>query len=200
MFISKWGHRCHKEANQCSCTDEIMLQGLCMNQKINPDKSLIWLDSSFKLPQLAELSLSLHFLLFTILLFIYWSGFWSHPWLGILERTLDSCNIFQVCLCDLNRIRQPCSTLDPALLKTLIYSLRRGTWGRGTWGTSWGICWVDCFQPEGRGFNSRSSRHVETLGKSLTHSCLWRFGVKIRHSIRAVSGALLSRSGLEEAL
>jgi len=38
------------------------------------------------------------------------------------------------------------------------------------------------------------------LGKSLTHSCLWRFGVKFRHSIRAVSGALLSNSGLEEAL
>src|SRR6218665_1545787 len=56
------------------------------------------------------------------------------------------------------------------------------------------------FQPEGSGFDSRSSRHVGTLGKSLTHSCLWRFGVKLRHSIRAVSGALLSRSGLEEAL
>jgi len=28
----------------------------------------------------------------------------------------------------------------------------------------------------------------------------WRFGVRLRHSIRAVSGALLSRSGLEEAL
>ena|SRR6218665_3011892 len=61
---------------------------------------------------------------------------------------------------------------------------------------------IDCFQPEGRGLDSRSSRHVGTLGKSLTHShsCMWRFGVKLRHSIRAVSGALLSRSGLEEAL
>ena len=59
---------------------------------------------------------------------------------------------------------------------------------------------VDSFQPEGRGFDSRSSRHVGTLGKSLIHSCLWRFGVKLRHSIRAVSGALLNRSGLEEAL
>jgi len=45
-----------------------------------------------------------------------------------------------------------------------------------------------------------SSRHVGTLGKSLTHSCLWRFGVKLRRSIHAVSGALLSRSGLEEVL
>ena len=68
---------------------------------------------------------------------------------------------------------------------------------RGTW---WRIGWVDCFQPEGRGFDSHSSRYVGTLGKSLTHSCLWRFGVKLRHSIRAVSEALLSRSGLEEAL
>ena len=29
---------------------------------------------------------------------------------------------------------------------------------------------------------------------------LWRFGVKLRHSIRAASGAPLSSSGLEEAL
>ena len=39
----------------------------------------------------------------------------------------------------------------------------------GTW---WRIGWVDDFQPEGRGFDSRSSRHVGTLGKSLTCSCL----------------------------
>ena len=37
-----------------------------------------------------------------------------------------------------------------------------------------------------RGFDSCSNRHEETLGKSFTHSCLWRFGVKFRHSIRAV--------------
>src|SRR6218665_640078 len=67
----------------------------------------------------------------------------------------------------------------------------------GMW---WRIGRVDNFQPEGPGFDSRSSRHIGTLGKSLTHSCLWRFSVKLRHSIRAVSGALLSRSGLEEAL
>src|SRR6218665_1746343 len=53
------------------------------------------------------------------------------------------------------------------------------------------------FHLEGRGFDSRSSRQVGTLGKSLTHSCLWRFGVKLRHSIRAVSGALLSSSYLK---
>src|SRR6218665_144892 len=42
------------------------------------------------------------------------------------------------------------------------------------------------------------SRHVVTLGKSFTRSCLWRFGVKLRHSFRAVLGAPLS--GLKEAL
>ena len=40
--------------------------------------------------------------------------------------------------------------------------------------TRWRFGWDDSFQPEGRGFDSRSSRHVGTLGKSLTHSCLWR--------------------------
>ena len=60
---------------------------------------------------------------------------------------------------------------------------------------------VEAFRPEGCGFESRSSSHVGTLGKSLAHSCLWLFSVKLRHSsIRAVSGALLSSSGLEEAL
>ena len=49
------------------------------------------------------------------------------------------------------------------------------------------------FCPKGREFESRSSRHVGTLGKSFTRSDLWRFGVKLRHSkpIRAVSGAPL---------
>ena len=50
------------------------------------------------------------------------------------------------------------------------------------------------------GFESRSSRHVGTLGKSFTHNCLWCFGVKRQHSVCAVSRALLSRSGLEEEL
>ena len=27
------------------------------------------------------------------------------------------------------------------------------------------------------------SRHVGTLGKSLTHSCLWRFSMKLRHTV-----------------
>src|SRR6218665_1201834 len=56
------------------------------------------------------------------------------------------------------------------------------------------------FRPNGRGFKSRSSRHVGTLGKSFTHSCLWRFGVKLRSSIHAVSVVPLSSSGLEEVL
>ena len=66
-----------------------------------------------------------------------------------------------------------------------------------TCGTWWSIGWVDSFQPESRGFDSHSSHHVGTLGKSLAHSCLWRFGVKLRHSIRAMSGALLSKSDLK---
>ena len=39
----------------------------------------------------------------------------------------------------------------------------------GTW---WRIGWGDYFQPEGRGFDSRFSRHVGTLGKFFTCSCL----------------------------
>ena len=56
------------------------------------------------------------------------------------------------------------------------------------------------FCPKGCGFESHSSRHVGTLGKFLTRNCQWRFGVKLRHSILAVSGTPLSSSGLEEAL
>ena len=66
----------------------------------------------------------------------------------------------------------------------------------GTW---WHIGWVDTFQPEGRRFESGASHHIETLGKSLIRSCRWHFGVKLWHSIRAVSEALLSSSGPEEA-
>jgi len=43
------------------------------------------------------------------------------------------------------------------------------------------------FRPKGRRFESRSNRHIVTLGKSFTRSWLWRFGVKLRHSIHAVS-------------
>ena len=50
----------------------------------------------------------------------------------------------------------------------------------------WRFGRVDGFRPKGRGFDSRSSRQVGTVGKSFTYSCLWRFGVKFRHSVRAV--------------
>ena len=69
----------------------------------------------------------------------------------------------------------------------------------GAW---WLIGRIDAFRPEGRGFKSHSRRHAATLGKSFTRSCLWGLGLKLRHSrpIRAVSGAALSSSELEEAL
>jgi len=47
-------------------------------------------------------------------------------------------------------------------------------------------------------FESSSNRHIGTLGKSFTRSCMWRFGVKLGHSIRAVSGAAMRSSGLHE--
>ena len=50
----------------------------------------------------------------------------------------------------------------------------------GTW---WRFGRVDASRPEGRGFESHSSRHVGTLGKSFTHSCLWRFGMKLRGTV-----------------
>jgi len=52
------------------------------------------------------------------------------------------------------------------------------------------------FRPKGRGFEYRFSCHVETLGKSFTRSCLWRFSMKLRHSICALLAAPLSSSGL----
>ena|SRR6218665_450292 len=47
---------------------------------------------------------------------------------------------------------------------------------------------------------SHSSRHVWTLGKSLTRSCLWPFGVKLRHSLSGVLGAPPSSNGFGEVL
>ena len=44
--------------------------------------------------------------------------------------------------------------------------------GRGRRG--WRIGRVDAFRPKSHGFDSRSNRHVGTMGKSFTHSCLWR--------------------------
>ena len=48
-------------------------------------------------------------------------------------------------------------------------------------GARWLIGRFGAFRPKGRGFESLSSRHVETLGKSFTRSCLWHFNVKLRH-------------------
>jgi len=58
----------------------------------------------------------------------------------------------------------------------------------------------DALRPKGRWFEIRCNRHVLILDKCFTRSCHWRFGVTLQHSIRAVSGELLSSSGLEEAL
>jgi len=63
-------------------------------------------------------------------------------------------------------------------------------------GCVWRIDRIDAFRPKGHGLDNRSSRHVRTLGKSFTYRCLWRFGMKLWHSIRAVSGAPLSSIGL----
>src|SRR6218665_1178458 len=64
----------------------------------------------------------------------------------------------------------------------------------------WRIGRVVTLRPKGCGFESRSSRHVVTLGKSFTRSCLLCFSVKLRHSICAVLGAPMSSRGFEEAL
>src|SRR6218665_2750560 len=65
----------------------------------------------------------------------------------------------------------------------------------GAW---WLFGRVDNFCPKGHWCDSRSRRHVGTLGMYFTHSCLWLIGMKFRHSIRAVSGAHLSSRGLEQ--
>ena len=57
-------------------------------------------------------------------------------------------------------------TISKIIVHTIIL---RTTTKCGTW---WRIGRVDDFQPEGRGFDSRSSRHVGTLGKSFAYSCL----------------------------
>ena len=67
-------------------------------------------------------------------------------------------------------------------------------------GVGWLFGRFVAFRVKGHGFEYRSNRHIGTLGKSFTRSCLWHFGVKLRCSIRAVSGAPLNSSALEEAL
>ena len=53
-------------------------------------------------------------------------------------------------------------------------------------GLVWWAWWLSmifgALRPEGRWFESHSSCHVGTLGKSFTHSCLWRFGVTFLHN------------------
>jgi len=44
----------------------------------------------------------------------------------------------------------------------------------------WHIARFDTYRPKSRGFESR---HAGTLDKSFTRSCMWRFAVKLRHSI-----------------
>src|SRR6218665_2525348 len=58
---------------------------------------------------------------------------------------------------------------------------------RDNCGARWLIGRYVAFRPKGRWFESHSSRHVGTLGKSFTRSCLWRFGVKFRHSVESAS-------------
>ena len=60
--------------------------------------------------------------------------------------------------------------------------------------TWWLIGRFVAFRPKGRGFEFRSNRHIGTLGKSFTRRCLCRFGLKLRYSVRAVSGAPLGSS------
>src|SRR6218665_3488480 len=57
---------------------------------------------------------------------------------------------------------------------------------KGSYGTWWRLGSVDIFQPEGRGFDSRSSRPCKDLGQVLYLQLPVRFGVKLRDSIRAV--------------
>ena len=56
------------------------------------------------------------------------------------------------------------------------------------------------FRLKGRRFESRSDRHVGTLGKSFTPSCPWRFGVlTFTQYLCCFLGAPLSSNGLEDA-
>ena len=55
------------------------------------------------------------------------------------------------------------------LQRILFVYLCRKRLNCGMW---WHIGWVYDFQPGGRGFDSCSSHHVGTLGKSFTFSCL----------------------------
>jgi len=103
----------------------------------------------------------------------------------LLLRLLPSIHLFQIiAICDIDMIILCCVYI--------ICKLYCGAW--------WLISSFVAFRSKGLMFESHSSRHSGPLGKSFTRSCLWRFGVKLRHSIRAVSGAPLTSNGFEEAL
>src|SRR6218665_533123 len=69
----------------------------------------------------------------------------------------------------LNQGFSPTHAIQPNRLTTLPPSHSQLYCIENIW---WRLGCVDSFQPEGRGFDSRSSRHVGTLGKSFTCSCL----------------------------
>src|SRR6218665_2665245 len=127
----------------------------------------------------------------SVLAFFSESHFQSHfLHHGIIHRSTDRLNACTT---------TTTTTMTTTTTTTMTQQQQHGAWLANV-GRGWRIGRVDAFRPKGHGFYSRSSLRVGTLGKSLTHSCLWRFDVKLRRSIRAVSGAPLSSSGLEEAL
>ena len=83
------------------------------------------------------------------------------------------CVVADVEFIDLSRGLQDMSRLSliqsnrPQFYGLLLKSLRL----RPTCGAWWSIGRIEAFRPIGRRFESRSSRHVGTLGMSFTHSC-----------------------------
>ena len=76
---------------------------------------------------------------------------------------------------------RPYNQMNQFLIRTeLKVSQRHRLMPKRYVGHVWRIGRVDAFLPKGHGFDSRSSRHAGTLGKSFTHNCLFRFGVKFR--------------------
>ena len=73
--------------------------------------------------------------------------------IGTQASKLSNRNNYKICL-----------RSNTSMLRTQYVTIYCGAW--------WRLGWVDSFQPEGRGFDSRSSLHVGTLGKSFTCSCL----------------------------
>ena len=63
-------------------------------------------------------------------------------------------------------------------------------WWGGSHIRTCGAWWLSgrfvAFRLNGHRFESHSGRHIGPLDKSFTHSCTWRFCVKLRHCIRAV--------------